>query len=271
MPPPSCGGVFCYNNPVPRVFDAFTFFGELDLLELRLRYLWDAVDYFVVVEATRTFSGKPKPLYFQENKSRFGWAMPKIQHVVVDDLTPNPDNEGMWANEEHQRRQIIRGLGTADWGDYVMVGDVDEFPKAEIVADMRHERGPNYLFMMTAHCYFTDWFCPAIRWHGTAAVLFDGKFDAQNTRNDRFLYEQYWEAGWHFSYMGGVDIIRRKLSSFSHSELDTPEMNNEDHIRKQMEEGMVFFDGSILVPFPHADLPPILLDHRDRYAGLFAP
>lgn len=256
---------------MPRVFDTFTFFGELDLLELRLRYLWDVVDVFVLVEATHTFSGKPKPLIFAENKGRFGWAMPKIEHVIVDDLIPDPDGEGRWANEESQRRQIIRGLGGANWGDYVLVGDVDEFPKVETLGEMRLEDGPNYLYMMTAHCYFVDWFCPTMRWHGTAAVRFDDKFDAQNIRNDRFLYEKYWEAGWHFSYMGGVDVIRRKLSSFSHHELDTPEMNNPDHIRSQMESGLVFFDGSMLVPFPHADLPGLLLDHRARYPELFSP
>ena len=54
-----------------KVYDCFTFFNELDLLEIRLNELNDVVDYFVLVEATTTYSGKPKELYFQKNKDRY--------------------------------------------------------------------------------------------------------------------------------------------------------------------------------------------------------
>ena len=54
-----------------KVFDVFTFYNELDLLELRMEILGDVVDYFVINEATITFTGNEKPLYFQENKERF--------------------------------------------------------------------------------------------------------------------------------------------------------------------------------------------------------
>ena len=46
------------------IFDTFTFYNELDLLELRLNILGDVVDYFVINEATITFTGKTKPLYY---------------------------------------------------------------------------------------------------------------------------------------------------------------------------------------------------------------
>ena len=52
-------------------YDCFSFFNELDLLEIRLNVLKDAVDKFVLVEAGETHSGKPKPLYFKENEARF--------------------------------------------------------------------------------------------------------------------------------------------------------------------------------------------------------
>ena len=49
---------------VYKVFDCFPFYDELDLLEIRLNILNDVVDYFVLSEATRTFTGKPKPLHY---------------------------------------------------------------------------------------------------------------------------------------------------------------------------------------------------------------
>jgi len=42
---------------MPRIYDTFIFSNELDLLEIRLHVLGDVVDYFVLVESTRTFSG----------------------------------------------------------------------------------------------------------------------------------------------------------------------------------------------------------------------
>ena len=53
------------------IYDTFMFFNELELLELRLNELNGVVDKFVLVEATRTFTNKPKPLYYAENKQRF--------------------------------------------------------------------------------------------------------------------------------------------------------------------------------------------------------
>ena len=51
------------------VYDCFTFFNELDMLEIRLNTLAEVVDKFVLVEMAYTFQRKPKPLYFDENKA----------------------------------------------------------------------------------------------------------------------------------------------------------------------------------------------------------
>ena len=43
------------------IYDGFMFFNEFEVLEIRLNALADVVDYFVLVEATRTISNKPQP------------------------------------------------------------------------------------------------------------------------------------------------------------------------------------------------------------------
>ena len=45
-----------------KVYDCFTFFNELDLLEIRLNELDNVVDYFVLVESKRSFQNKPKEI-----------------------------------------------------------------------------------------------------------------------------------------------------------------------------------------------------------------
>ena len=54
-----------------KIYDCFTFFNELDLLEIRLNELNDVVDYFVIVEGKKTFQNNPKPLFLLENIDRF--------------------------------------------------------------------------------------------------------------------------------------------------------------------------------------------------------
>src|SRR5215831_3102956 len=107
------------NRPVARVFDCFTFATELDLLEFRLDLLDPVVDRFVIVEAPRSHAGDPKPLTFDENRARFARHLPKIEHIVVDDLPPPvPDR---WVPENFQRDAISRGLHDAHADDLVTI------------------------------------------------------------------------------------------------------------------------------------------------------
>ena len=43
-----------------KVYDCFLFFQEIELLKLRLNYLYDYVDFFIIVESAQTFSGNKK-------------------------------------------------------------------------------------------------------------------------------------------------------------------------------------------------------------------
>ncbi len=69
---------------MPRIFDCFTFFNELDILEARLQEMSPVVGAFVLVEATRTFQGALKPLHYSENKGQFAEFANRIIHVLVD-------------------------------------------------------------------------------------------------------------------------------------------------------------------------------------------
>ena len=70
-----------------KVFDVFLFFNELDLLEIRLNMLYPFIDYFVINEATQTFFGSDKPLYYLENKERFRKFEDKIIHNIIEPPT----------------------------------------------------------------------------------------------------------------------------------------------------------------------------------------
>ena len=119
-----------FGKNIPKIIDCFIFYNELDMLEYRLSILYDVVDYFVICEASRTFVGKPKPYFYNENKERFSRYADKIIHVMMtDDNTQwryssknirryniwrynskNMTANDVWRNEITQRNGISRGI-----------------------------------------------------------------------------------------------------------------------------------------------------------------
>jgi beta-1,4-mannosyl-glycoprotein beta-1,4-N-acetylglucosaminyltransferase len=47
-----------------KIVDCFIFHNELDMLKFRLKELYDVVDYFVLVESTKTFTNADKKTIF---------------------------------------------------------------------------------------------------------------------------------------------------------------------------------------------------------------
>ena len=121
-----------------KVYDCSIFYNELDLLDIRLHELDSVVDYFVLVEATKTHSGHEKPLFYSENRARYARFANRIVHIVVDDMPEQVDNN-RWPPEIHQRRCIARGLAACEPNDIILISDADEIPSSETVAKMRDQ------------------------------------------------------------------------------------------------------------------------------------
>ena len=150
------------------IYDIFTFFNELDLLEIRLEILDSVVDKFVLIECTETFSGKPKPLYYNENKHLFKKWEHKIIHHVTDypisgyeDLqlrlmqpgiskldeniilnalttTNVPKGEVHWLKEFYQKECIKKPLVDLNDDDICFVGDLDEIWNPDQIYNIDH-------------------------------------------------------------------------------------------------------------------------------------
>jgi len=254
------------------VFDCFTFADELDLLEFRLRHLWDLVDAFVICEAPLTFAGNPKELVFIKNQGRFAWAMSKIRHVVCDTLVPNTKPNERWHNETRQRNFIFKGIKDAKAGDTIILGDVDEFPAVDVI-EAAIESKQNCVCLMRPHCYYLDRCTNSFAWHGTSIVSYKEDLHAQDIRQQRTSgkYTPIPDAGWHFSYTGGIEGIQRKLSSFSHSEFDIPEFHDEARLWRDIVEDRIFLDGIQLSPVDDIELPQVMFKARKTHPHLFHP
>jgi len=219
------------------IYDCFTFFNELDLLEIRLNELAGVVDRFVLVEATRTHANKPKPLYYYENRARYAQFGNKIVHIVVDDV---PDGEDAWAREYHQRNCIIRGLDGCGDGDTILVSDADEIPRASVVRPVRTltRLGLRLSYYFLNYVTRTPWIKSVILPYRVLREM----PNVQAVRNVRPFTKVIKDAGWHFSYLGGIEGIRQKIRAFAHQELNKPEFAEPTHIRYAIEQGRDLFN-----------------------------
>ena len=231
----------------PLLFDCFMLFTELDLLELRLTELWDVVDSFVVVEATRTHAGAPKRLLFLDSRERFSRFEEKIVYVAVDDL---PRGTASYV-EKYQRNCILRGLTRARDKDLIAVSDVDELPSVEVLRRLKQEADPRPRNLVQRLSFFRMNYVVNYPWVGTT-VCTQGALRAHfrglpaNLRRVSRAWgkvlEEVPDAGWHFSYLGSPEDIRYKIQSFSHQEYNDDQLNSIENIRAKVESRRHLFE-----------------------------
>ena len=118
------------------IYDCFTFYNELDLLKIRMDLLDPYVDYFVLVESTRTHRGESKELFFYNNRDDFEKYKDKIIYVCPEDSSvPTYKGDGDWSLENYQRNCILHGLKNCSPEDIIIISDLDEIPNLPSLLD----------------------------------------------------------------------------------------------------------------------------------------
>jgi len=214
---------------VARVYDTFMFTGtpvELDMLQCRLVELeWAPIYRHVIVEADITHRGELKPLVFPEHRDRFARWADRITYIPVSasDLPSVADAPDPWEREHAQREHTREGLTDADLDDVVLHGDVDEIPATGAVWRVANDPSPPLVFEQAHYMYAADWQYPGLVWPGTIAARVRDVAGFQWLRAQRWDLPRITNAGWHLSWMGGLDEQRRKLGLHCHSEMTPAE------------------------------------------------
>ncbi|HLF52047.1 hypothetical protein [Flavobacterium sp.] len=248
------------------VYDCFPFFNELDILEIRLNELNDVVDKFVLVEADRTHQNTPKPFIFEENKERFSKFLDKIIHVKITNyplFIPIINPFSPWKIEIFQRDSIVKGLVNCKPDDIILISDLDEIPNASVikkrVAEGVHEiyglKMDMFMYFLNNKLIFdggsnmTKEEAKNGIWHCTAVLPYKLLKKSPSkirkiimrTKRRGEVYKIIPNAGWHFTYIGGVKKIIQKLEAFAHTEYNSEEYKDEKNILKLIENGKDLF------------------------------
>lgn len=236
-----------------KVIDVFPFFNELDILEIRLNALDPYVDLFILSEATKTFSGLDKPLYYAENKDQFAKFNHKIIHNVVEDNTDS--NLHPYQRDIFQKdsiKQVVMQYASED--DVIIWSDVDEIPNPDAIEEVESYFEPNTIFHFAQdncigylnlvettgqiRAMTPDWdYDDYPKWLGSKmfdkSILEKYTMSELRSKQDRESNSRISPGGWHWSYVGSdglsvEDRIIKKLECAAHLE------SNTDSIRKNV-------------------------------------
>lgn len=259
------------------IIDIFTFNGENAILKLHLATLYDYVDKFIIVEANKTFTGEKKPMYFFRDQRFFKPWLRKIEYYQMTDwddtdlweqavLSPNTKGASHWKREFYIKESLQKVLianGTKD-DDIIFVGDVDEI----IDPTVSFESETPVKARLRVYTYFLD-NRSSEEFHGTLISPYkDIKGKCLNhIRSDTSLYSQGPYLGWHFTSMGGIEEVRRKLNdSYTPDSYNTFEV--QQLLPERIKQRKDFLGRSFTYTADESEWPQYLKDHRKEFERL---
>jgi beta-1,4-mannosyl-glycoprotein beta-1,4-N-acetylglucosaminyltransferase len=220
-----------------------------------------------LVESTRTFTGKEKKLYFNENKHLFDISTKKIEfnktthlmdtiisskiiHIIVDDFPyQNPDfnKEEQWKNEHWQRNAITRGLEKLNLvdTDVIIISDVDEIPDPTILTSIKMGNIKVDVQILGMDLYYYNLTTKINSLWPLCKILSFGKYkELKKSCNDirGIQCPVIVNGGWHLSYFGDKYFIQNKIKQFSHQEYNKDDYTNLENIDYKIKNGIDIFN-----------------------------
>ena len=243
------------------LIDSFPFFNEYELVELRIRYLEEIIDVFVIVEANITHQGRKKdwnfPNILKNNLKEFS---NKIQYHQINIDPEKIKNEESWivdnikGDDAHridnfQRNYIKTACQKFSDKDILIISDVDEIPskdKLKFIKSCNFEKIAPVVFEQ--YLFHID--CNFLRlesWLGSIATTMqlNNTYSPHRHRRDRNKISHFNDAGWSFSSFGGPAKIKEKFEAFAHKEYNNEKFKSVDHILNCQKTGADLFQRNV--------------------------
>ena len=243
------------------LIDAFTYFNEKELVELRLKYLNSIVDYFVVIESNITFTGKEKKWNFPDvlknnlkefaHKIQYHQLNIKLEEIKNEEpwIIDNIKGDDFWRIENFQRNHIKVACKKFSDDDILIISDLDEIPSIKklnfILSSDFKKIAPvaleQYLFHLDCNYLRLE------SWRGSIVTTMKN-CNAQSPQRFRTLRNRishFTDGGWSFSSFGGYERVKEKIESYAHSEHNNDKFKNPEHIANCQRTGADLFHRNV--------------------------
>jgi beta-1,4-mannosyl-glycoprotein beta-1,4-N-acetylglucosaminyltransferase len=223
----------------PKIFDCFPFFNETELLELRIKLLYDHVDGFIITEGDLTHSGYPKKFSCLETLKKLQIPQDKITivHVKLPTVEDNPNN---WSRERLQRNAAAEYFQE---NSVYIVSDCDEIINPDFIPIFAESviNNPNNIYRISLAwlnaradlrvcdpCgnnadFLNPFMCTIdhVQKYSLSMIREDQACELYKLPySSLFLLDQNKkpvDCGWHFSWMGGTQKMKIKMANCAHS------------------------------------------------------
>ena len=255
-----------------KIFDCFLYNGENLILDLRLNILSKYIEKFIIIESRYDHQGNKKKLNFKLDK--FKKFESKIIYLIIENF---PEKLSNWERENYQRNYLNEGLALANENDYIIISDVDEIPNLTKVKDLN-----NYKFTV----FEQKMFYYKINLHNKTEPLWYGsrickkKYlkSPQWLRNQKIKKYPFWKfykikwniikkGGWHFSFLMNPEEIKKKLTSFAHSEYNNDKYTDLKKIKDSIENKIDLFNRPVVYEKNNFDetFPDYVVNNREKF------
>jgi beta-1,4-mannosyl-glycoprotein beta-1,4-N-acetylglucosaminyltransferase len=164
-----------------------------------------------------------------------------------------------------QKEAVKLGMENASDNDILISSDLDEIPNPEILKQVDEilSSGKFFTFNQTTYYYYLN-LLKEYDWQGTRM----GKYgDLKNYSYNELRAQQnirLSNGGWHFSFQGGLEKVKTKIKSYSHQEMNTPDIFEKLH--NNIENNIDPFNRGLLnlVEIDNT-YPKYLLENKEKY------
>lgn len=210
------------------MIDSFLYYNEQELFFLRMKYLNDYVDKFVIVETDTTFSCLDHTAQFDQVYSQLPEDIKRkvVYHYLRIDRSQFQDGEEHYKDnsryvEREMRNQLARMIRAESQNDWIMMSDLDEIWDTRVLDEAKKlvDQHGKMFFAQEIRSGFIDWRMHYDRWPGTRFTRVDmmpdpiQQFYMSKKKTWGSYNNIYLNAGWHLTLMGDPDMKQAHIDS----------------------------------------------------------
>jgi hypothetical protein len=195
-----------------------------------------------------------------------------------------PETQDSWVRERYQRYSLHKGLVNASDEDLIIVSDLDEIPRAEMVSLVKEDQNnyERYLLNIPQFRHRINYMLTAPSHKYTNIIITKKAVLTEPNQERTFTFP--WTSkpnnsvvvehgGWHFTWLGNDEEIKNKIKNYAHVEHNTESMLNAINIEQHLLEKKSFFNADEKFEIVKLDdyFPSFILENKDKFSKLILP
>lgn len=256
-----------------KIIDSFIYFQESQMLCVRLFRMNEFVDYFLIIVSNTTFSGAQQNISFSRYESFINCYRKKIiMYYVSHPLSCR----NAWCREKYQRNSVSDAIKLLhiENESLILISDIDEIPTSNAMKYII-KYPPQDLYVLRGYIYYYNYRHKMnYNWSGVIVVKAVKCNNIQKYQDKRIMLSYkhsipIYPSITHCSYCyETIELMIKKLKSFSHVEFNKPPYNTIEYITFCIKKHRNLFPNNLTLSVVEYDKKLLPLPNDKRFHNL---